>query len=125
MTPYTEEQRTRYLLAKLKPSLRTAIITYYTVPARRDDLVSLCTRLESTSKRDGSLVAPKRSADDSQGRRNRFKRPRGGRAKSTLRPASRSAGSPQADRLVVYKEPECYGCYKSGYYKHNCLNLEL
>jgi hypothetical protein len=51
MDPYTPEQRTRHLLAKLKPALRTAIITYHDVPKRREDLVSLATRLESAGRR--------------------------------------------------------------------------
>ena len=50
MDAYTPTQRTRYLLAKLKPALRTAIITYYKVPKKRKDLVSLTTRLESARR---------------------------------------------------------------------------
>jgi hypothetical protein len=41
----------RHLLAKLKRELRTAIIIYYKVLKRREDLVSLATRLESIGRR--------------------------------------------------------------------------
>jgi hypothetical protein len=57
IAPYTNEQRTRYLLAKLKPTLRTSIISYYEVPKRREDLISLTTRLESAGRgRDVHMV---------------------------------------------------------------------
>ena len=56
MSPYTEEQRTRYLLAKLKPKLRTTIVTYYEIPSKRDNLVVLVTRLEAANKRSGLIV---------------------------------------------------------------------
>jgi hypothetical protein len=77
MDPYTPKQHTRYLLAKLKPMLRTLIVTYYEVPKRREDLVSLATRLKST----GTYVEvayklrPKREGD-SQLRRSTNKQRR-------------------------------------------------
>jgi hypothetical protein len=40
-----------YLLTKLKRELYTAIIIYYKVLKRREDLVSLATRLESIGRR--------------------------------------------------------------------------
>jgi len=46
MDAYTLAQRTCHLLTKLKPALRTAIISYYEVLKKREDLVSLTTRLE-------------------------------------------------------------------------------
>ena len=49
--PYTPEQRTRHLLAKLKPAVRTSIMTQQVVPIKRDELISLATRLEAASKK--------------------------------------------------------------------------
>jgi len=77
MSPYIEEQRTRYLLAKLRPYLRTAIVTYYLVPARRDNLVSLVTRLESASRRElaiGSGASAGSTRTDSDSRRTKRRR---------------------------------------------------
>jgi len=54
MDAYTPTQQTRHLLTKLKPTLCTAIITYYEVLKKREDLVSLATRLGSAG-RTGSL----------------------------------------------------------------------
>jgi hypothetical protein len=82
---YTNEQRTRHLLAKLKPALRTSIISYYKVPKRREDLISLATRLESASRgRDIYVVlgSSKRHASDSHA--DRVKRRRGSPSRGSL-----------------------------------------
>ena len=50
----------RYLLAKLKPALRIAIVTYYALLTKQKDLVVLAICLEAASKRD-SLAALLRS----------------------------------------------------------------
>jgi hypothetical protein len=50
LTSYTPEQRTRHLLAKLRPKLRSDIIIYYAMPAIREDLISLAIRIEATNK---------------------------------------------------------------------------
>jgi hypothetical protein len=58
----------RYLLAKLKPILYTSIISYYKVPKRREDLISLTIRLELASRgRDIYIVlsSTKRHTGDS------------------------------------------------------------
>jgi hypothetical protein len=47
---YTEEQRIRYLLAKLTPALRDTIVKYYTILSTRRELVTLVSRIESTEK---------------------------------------------------------------------------
>jgi len=54
----------RHLLAKLKPTLRTAIITYYSMPNSREALVSLATRLETARKRKPTYASYKRDAND-------------------------------------------------------------
>jgi len=77
MDLYTPKQRTHHLLAKLKPALRTLIVTHYEVPKRREDLVSLATRLESAGTRVevAHKLRPKRKGD-SRLRRNVNKRQR-------------------------------------------------
>ena len=81
MSLYTEEQRTRYLLAKLKPALRTAIVTYYALPTKREDLVVLATRLEAASKRDSLATLP-RPAGGSQSNRSKGKKRSRSRSRS-------------------------------------------
>jgi hypothetical protein len=88
MAPYTNEQRTRYLLVKLKPALRTSIISYYEVPKRREDLISLAIRLESASRgRDVHVVlgSTKRHAGDSHADRVKKRRSSPGRGSLALR----------------------------------------
>jgi hypothetical protein len=120
MDPYTADQRTRHLLAKLKPALRTAIITYHEVPKRREDLVSLATRLESASKRSDVALAPhKRAAEDQKNRWNGSKKRRGSpqRQKDNREPQSKrkeSAGGSSGNSVV------CWGCNELGHYRTDC-----
>jgi hypothetical protein len=75
----------RYLLIKLKPVLRTSIISYYKVPKRREDLISLTIRLELASRgQDVYIVlsSSKHHAGDSH--IDRVKRRRGSPSRSSL-----------------------------------------
>ena len=119
---YTPAQRTRHLLAKLKLALRKAIITVHQVPKRREDLVSLATRLESASGRSPAAQAlPKRSAGEQSGR---------GGAKRRKGFLQRQGGSqPQSQRQVGAMEPVgdavvCWGCNEPGHYKSACPNKQ-
>jgi hypothetical protein len=75
----------RYLLVKLKLTLYISIISYYKVPKRREDLISLAIRLESASRgRDVYVVlsSTKRHASDSH--TDRVKRRYGSPSRSSL-----------------------------------------
>jgi hypothetical protein len=128
MDPYTPEQRTRHLLAKLKPALRTAIISYHEVPKRREDLISLATRLESASRgRDVHVVlgSTKRHASDSHADRVKKRRGSPSRSSSALRaPPSQqqSRGGAGATRSVT--NPQCYGCKEYGHIRPDCPNKD-
>jgi hypothetical protein len=74
-----------YLLVKLKPALYTSIISYYKVPKRREDLISLTIRLELASRgRDVYIVlsSTKRHTGDSY--TDRVKRRRSSPSYSSL-----------------------------------------
>jgi hypothetical protein len=129
MDPYTPEQRTRHLLAKLKPALRTLIVTHHEVPKRREDLVSLATRLESAGTRADVTheFRPKRDSDlqtkrdsDSQSKRNANKRRRGSPPRNA-RPAP-SHGKPMRDESVGdWKlKATCRLCNRVGHIQRDC-----
>jgi hypothetical protein len=118
----------RYLLAKLKPVLRTSIISYYEVPKRREDLISLATRLESAGRsRDVHMVlgSSKHYAGDSHADRVKRRRGSPSRSSSALRaPPSQqqSRGSAGATRSVTTLQ--CYRCKEYGHIRPDCPNKD-
>ena len=113
MQPYTPEQRTRHLLAKLKPALRTSIITHHDVPQKREDLISLATWLESAGKKgdgSGSHSSHKRNASEAQPKRYKKKR--------SSSPSRSGTGS---DRIREgRKDVVCYNYDKPSHISINC-----
>jgi hypothetical protein len=128
MAPYTNEQRTRHLLAKLKPALRTSIISYHEVPKRREDLISLATRLESAGRgRDVHVVlgSTKRHAGDSHADRVKKRRGSPGRGSSALRaPPSQQQSRGGAGATRSATSPQCYGCKEYGHIRPDCPNKD-
>jgi hypothetical protein len=134
MDPYTPEQRTRHLLAKLKPALRTLIVTHHEVPKRREDLVSLATRLESAGTRADVTheFRPKRDSDshskrdsDSHSKRNANKRRRGS-------PPRNARPAPSQDRPLRSERPDdwklkatCRLCNRVGHIQRNCPDTAM
>jgi hypothetical protein len=127
MDPYTPAQRTRHLLAKLKRELRTAIITYHEVPKRREDLVSLATRLESAGRRSEIhtvLGSTKRHASEAHQDRTKKRR-----ASPSRTMAPRPVTSQAKDRRDVRasRAPntlQCYGCKEYGHIRSECPNRD-
>jgi hypothetical protein len=123
MDAYTPTQRTRHLLAKLKPALRTAIITYHEVPKKREDLVSLATRLESAGRTGGSqvsLATTKRDAGTLSNRNAKRYKPSGGHSGApkvgspTHAPSRQGAGGSNLAGI------QCYNCHEYGHYSSGC-----
>ena len=124
MPPYSEAQRVRHFLAKLKPALRDAIIAYHKVPELRSELVALATRIEATN------TAPhKRNASETHGFDSRSKKAQKGVRLSEKQPARKegSLASQKADTTSTYdkSQVECYGCHKKGHYKSECRSKHL
>jgi hypothetical protein len=127
MDLYTPEQHTCYLLAKLKPALRTAIIMYHDVPKRREDLVSLATRLESAGRRSEIhtvLGSTKRHA--SEAHQDRTKKRRASPLRSI---ASRPAPSRPRSKVLPSvsnsgRVLQCYGCKEYGHIRPECPNRD-
>jgi len=125
MSPYTEEQRVRHLLAKITPDLRNEIIKYHEIPVTRQGLISLGARIESVDKRAPS----KRDAPDSH---DRSQRKRHLSSRSDLQPA-RPARAQKVERTETRERTstfdksqiECYGCGKKGHYKSECRSPHL
>ena len=123
MDAYTPTQRTRHLLAKLKPALRTAIITYHKVPKKREDLVSLATRLESARRTGGSqvsLATTKRDARTLSNRNTKRYKPSRGYSGApkvgspTHAPSRQGAGGSNLAGI------QCYNCHEYGHYSSGC-----
>ena len=67
--PYSEAQSRRHLLAKLRPSLRDAIVRQAYTPQTREELISFAERIEN-SMPDRPTAGNKRHAGSSQADRN-------------------------------------------------------
>jgi hypothetical protein len=101
MAPYTNEQRTRHLLAKLKPALRTSIISYVV------------------------LGSTKRHAGDSHADRVKKRRGSPSRSSSALRaPPSQQQSRGGAGATRSATNPQCYGCKEYGHIRPDCPNKD-
>jgi hypothetical protein len=127
MDPYTPAQRTRHLLAKLKRELRTAIITYHEVPKRREDLVSLATRLEFAGRRSEVhtvLGSTKRYAGEAHQDRMKKRRTSPNRTIASRlgppQPRSKALPSVSNSGRVL----QCYGCKEYGHIRLECPNRD-
>lgn len=124
MTPYTEPQRVRHLLAKLQPALRNAIIKFHPIPDTRQELVALASRMETTD-RTGHSSGQKRSAPDSHMQEPQKKQQSSGRSSHGHRNTDTSSSQPKALSPFDKSQVECYGCHKKGHYKSECQSKHL
>ncbi|KAI7299780.1 hypothetical protein KC315_g17471 [Hortaea werneckii] len=111
LSAYTPEQRTRHLLAKLRYPLRTAIMTHHEVPTRRQDLVSLATRLEAATRKE--QAPSKKGANEAPAKGRDQKRPRRGGNDQPNNPGA-DAGEGLGRKLV------CWNCNQEGHYQNQC-----
>lgn len=114
---YTPEQRVQHLLAKLRPELRTDIITYHKVPSKRDDLVSLATRLEQAKRKTGTGGGG--GGSQSTHKRNASEAHKGyGKKKRQLSP-NRSTAMPERSKGNA-DSVTCWTCNEKGHYATDC-----
>ena len=135
MLPYSEEQRTSHFFTKLRPELRAAVTDVQTVPTRRNELVSLATRLENNRKRRNPAS---RGNHTSSQENNRGGKSGGSGSNTNSNPKQQGAGQTpaqrnkstkgskpkgQADKKAKeehLKTVQCYNCNEMGHYANNC-----
>ena len=138
MLPYSEEQRTSHFFTKLRPEIRAAVTDVQTVPTRRNELVSLATRLENNRRRRNP--ASRGNYTSSQGGQ------RGGKqAKSGSTPANQQEGgqahgkrkdNPKGTKGKAQSKEEkarkehlrtiqCFNCKQMGHYANTCENPKV
>jgi hypothetical protein len=123
---YTEAQRTRHLLNKLRPTLRDAITFEADVLLNRRDLVAMAQRLENAATGKGSA----RTWVDEPGRRDH----RDARAAPTRQRKGRNGSQPRKMQSQNRRRQEpatpkpdfspgiCYTRGKMGHYSKECLS---
>lgn len=137
LAPYSEEQRVRHLLAKLQPALRNTIIKHHAIPATRQELVSLGSRIESTDRTGSKRAAREDEPDQPRkrggrgGTRGGHRNQSGGGGSQARRerdgvepPAKRPAGQGNSSEDWK-KEAKCFGCGKTGHIKPECRSKHL
>ena len=135
MLPYSEEQRTSHFFTKLRPELRAAVTDVQTVPTKRNELVSLATRLENNRKRRNP--ASRGNHTSSQGSQ-RSGRQGGSGSNTNSNPSQQSAGQTptprnksgkasksktQPDKKAKeehLKTVQCFNCKEMGHYANTC-----
>jgi hypothetical protein len=112
--PYTEAQRCRHLLNKIRPAVRDAITLKADVPISYRDLVAMASRIENSTKRGrfttGTVVGRESYA-------HKKKRQRGSSPRKPKANEARRADAPPAKDL---SNVTCYNCNKTGHYANEC-----
>ena len=139
MLPYSEEQRTSHFFTKLRPEIRAAVTDVQTVPTRRNELVSLATRLENNRKR-RNPDNRKGNPSSSQGSHKSGKSGGSGPHANTNQ---QGAGQTQAPRNKnqkgsktknqreqksteeFLKTIQCHKCKQMGHYANQCPNPKV
>ena len=136
MLPYSEEQRTSHFFTKLRPEIRAAVTDVQTVPTKRNELVSLATRLENNRRRRNPDKG-KGNHSSSQGNHKSGKSGGSGSHTNTNQPdagqatASRNKNQ-KGSKSKRQRDPksteeflktiQCHKCKQMGHYANKCPN---
>ena len=122
--PFTEEQRRMNFFTRLRPALRAALTNFQNIPDRRENLVTLATRLETNIKRHDSVTtAPSdRPKGSKNARRKSSKYKKEDDAQSADEKPKHEDKKSKKKRTRPLAEVTCYNCEQKGHYATKCPN---
>lgn len=133
MLPYSEEQRTSHFFTKLRPEIRAAVTDVQMVPTRRNELVSLATRLENNRRRrnatskgntapsQGGQKGGKQSGSGSTTTNQQSTGQTKGKGKETQKGSKGKAQTAKEKAKEEHlKTITCFNCGEPGHYAPKC-----
>jgi hypothetical protein len=112
--PYTEAQRCRHLLNKIRPIVRDAITLKADIPISYRDLVIMASRIENLTKRGRFTTEPVVGRDSHAPKRKKQ------RSSLSRKPKANEARRGNALPIRDLSSVTCYNYNKTGHYANNC-----
>lgn len=118
---YTQEQLAIQLFTKLKPALRNEIVHVGIIPSKREELLSLGARLEtSTHKGNTAASKPTTSSHPAENAGSKTGSKKGKHNSRQGGGENKERAKPTITSTKNRSDVECYKCHKKGHYANEC-----